>query len=462
MISTVVLGLTIGCILFGFLLGLMRGFNRSILRLILVAACFAAAWFLKDVFVDLLLKVEVGGQTIEQLLTSSLLGEGSGVPQKLLDLVLVLMEILVSVVLFLLSFIVFKFVSWTIIFPICKIFVKKGKKKRALLGGVVGIVQGAFVAFALCFPLTGLLIQVNQIAVAVSDVDFSSLTASVDDESVRVLAEEDEKNGVATYFYTENGNRLELYDSSSEEESSASLSLGLEGTLDNIGLADFEESFIGKFYAKVGGGLYTKMTTAKDRDGKELNLDTTVNAVVCMLKMVDKISVIQELDMSDGLTLENSKQLAQTLRELDDIKGEMNEETKQMVSDIIKDTVSSLGGDESESIFPEDFDFSTVEFGAAADAIDAVTEYKEANEGEKSAELTSEQAKQIAEGLAKNDSIMDVIGEDSNLMGELSESEKQTMRDAINKTDASPEKKEQLMKMLGATPAETTDESESE
>ena len=55
MINYIVLGTSAFFVVWGLIMGLVRGFNRSFLRLLLVVAALLAAWFLRHVFVDLLL-----------------------------------------------------------------------------------------------------------------------------------------------------------------------------------------------------------------------------------------------------------------------------------------------------------------------------------------------------------------------------------------------------------------------
>ena len=137
-----VLGFTALCLFFGFVLGLMRGRNRSILRLILVVASVVCAVAFKDTVVEILMNYEYEGQTIRAALSSLFTDSGVSIPASLETLIFTLIEIIVGVVVYFVLFFVLKFVSWLILFPILKIFVRRGKKKRVLLGGLVGLIQG--------------------------------------------------------------------------------------------------------------------------------------------------------------------------------------------------------------------------------------------------------------------------------------------------------------------------------
>ena len=60
-----ILGTTVMFFLFGFLCGLQRGLNRSGLRLLLVIASGAIAFFLRNVVYDALMGMETEGGSIE-------------------------------------------------------------------------------------------------------------------------------------------------------------------------------------------------------------------------------------------------------------------------------------------------------------------------------------------------------------------------------------------------------------
>lgn len=414
MMTYIVLGITVGCILFGFLLGLVRGFNRSLLRMIIVLACVAGAWLLKDVFVNLLLKIEIGGEPLEETISSLFVSEGSDLPESLVTFIFLLIQILLGVALFLILFILLKFISWTIIFPICKLFVKKGKSKKALLGGVIGLVQGALVAFVLCFPFTGLMVQVNGLTTSLTEIEM--------DGQPLMEAEVKEK-------------------------------------FDSFGIAEYEESALGKFYVNVGGGLYNKLATAKDENGNKMSLDSAVNAMTSAVKIAGKLSDLTTVDFSEGITGENVKKVSDALRDIGEIvNGDMTEESREIVNNLINDVVKSMGGEDSEISLPEDFDISSIGFEEAADAVDVIGKITDKeNEGEEYT-LTDEDAEKIVNGIAANESLISAMaGDDANLVGGTLEGEEKTkVENAINKADVDEATKERLKKMLGVSASSTT------
>lgn len=162
-ISIIVIILLAVALLFGTLFGMMRGRNRSILRLILIIGCIAGAVCLVPMIKEIVMEIDTGKGTLGEMLTA-MEGEGGGnVPQEMLDISSALMTA-ISLLIFILVFNVLRFVSWLIIFPICKIFVKKDLIKKKGFGAIIGLVQGLVIAFAVLVPLNGLIGELHTIS----------------------------------------------------------------------------------------------------------------------------------------------------------------------------------------------------------------------------------------------------------------------------------------------------------
>ena len=106
-ITTVVTVLTIAPIVLGFLLGLLRGRNRSILRFVLVIGCAVAAFFVKDALVPVVLKLNINGETVEQMVMG-IINESGQIPAALNALVLGVVKVIIGLVVFLVLFIVLR------------------------------------------------------------------------------------------------------------------------------------------------------------------------------------------------------------------------------------------------------------------------------------------------------------------------------------------------------------------
>lgn len=420
MFTYAIVGFSALCVVGGFLFGLIRGFNRSLLRLILVAVSVALAWFLRGVIVNLILKINIQGKTIEQFLTDMLVNNGASIPDSVTNLVFVLVQIIASVICFILLFFLLRFITWSLIYPFLKLVVRKGAKKRALLGGVIGLLQGVLVAFVLCVPVTGIAGQLNTMVTAMSEVKV-------------------------------NGEALVPAEVSSQIES--------------IGINDYQNSALGKFYIKTGGGLYNKMTSAKDRNGNNVSLESAIKALSASAKVANSLSDAANADFSQGITAENKDALVSALRTIDDVqKNELSDEdAKRIVNELITGVVEAAGGSEGgegDFTLPENFDIGKLEAGAAADAVEAIYGYTERMNDEtktdEEKQLTQEEAAKIVNGIAKNEEfITSITGSDTSLVGDISEEDKTTMTAEIEKlkTDGTinDETAASLKKLLGIT-----------
>lgn len=158
-------------LLIGFLTGLSRGLSRSVLRLVFVVAIAVLSFYLAGVAAKYVLSLEV---TVEETtvalgdwLTSAVLsmeGIGDVLTQSatLESFVFTLPEVLLRVVGFVIIFFVLKLISLPITAILSAIFLPRKKNgvpvnRHALLGSLVGLVQGAFCFLVVCVLFFGVL-----------------------------------------------------------------------------------------------------------------------------------------------------------------------------------------------------------------------------------------------------------------------------------------------------------------
>lgn len=426
MINYIVLGISAFFVVWGLVMGLARGFNRSFLRLLLVVAAVLAAWFLRQVFVNLLLGIKIQEQPLEEYLAGLLSNGGASVPESLTDLIFVIVRIIINVVCFLALFIAFKFVGWAIIFPIMKLFVKKGAKKRALLGGIVGIIQGAVIAFAFCVPVNGLLTQANTLMTSLADLKLD-------------------------------GNPV--------------ISAEVQDKVAEAGLDDYQKSFMCEFYTQSGGWAYNMLTTVKDKDGDPISLDSAINAVKAVVKVANSFSanldaINNSFSAGGGFSEEGKNALVDMLKTIGEVQdGELKDEaTKKIINTIIVGAAGMTGdGSEgSEGIsLPEDFDITALDTGSAVGAVEALYDFNaRANDETKTEEekqLTNEEAKAIVNGIAKNESLISAVVQENNLMPEVGETDKALIETELetlkSEGEINDETAEQVRKLLGIAAA---------
>ncbi len=396
----------------GILLGLRRGSRRAILRLSLVLVSVVVAFLLKDLITNDLLAIETGVTdesgnvlNVQQYIISLLPAEVQKAGE---TIVIPLIRSIVGIVVFLVLFSAMSLVTWAIVFPICKIFVKpkavvdaggvpqkneKGKvvrKKHAGIGSAVGAVQGLIVALCVCIPVVGLLVQSNRVLAIVDDLQQTSQTQST--------------------AYVEGGKVLAFADDSSagvpETDSSESDSASdLLAQLRSL-LGDFENTAASKFFYDTCRPIFDVVSTVKvqNADGtvttvvlsKQITaLKDTINLAKPLLNNLDKITVqlqdIQSattgsdaLEQIKSLTAEDSA-LRETFEQLDEAKADLSDEQKEMVNDLIVTIVDSVVLPESVSesaqgivdSFKEalsETNFTEVDFTNELDVISKLTE----------------------------------------------------------------------------------------
>lgn len=342
-ISLAILGITAWFLFFGLVWGFKRGVLRSVLRLLTLGAAFAAAWFGKDTYVAAVMDAEVDGVGVRALL-QELTAEApalSGVIESLAELIL-------GVVLFILVFLVFKFVT-CIIFGVLKIFVPK---KKRLLGMIVGLIQGALIAFCVCAPLNGLLVDVAKL----SDLDMG-----------------------------------DMMDTSAVQEIGAEAKVYTEGSVSAL-------------YTAVGDEFYKALTAKVNEKGETLYFSDYVDAAVSSAKLTDVFSSVADLDMSAGLTADNRDAIQQMFKDLDAISAEMGKNAAEVVNEIVSAVVSDFGEELPESVkgVLEDFDMTEVSFAKEGEIVMDLYDFLENEESE----IT---VTDVVNSLAESDVILPVV-----------------------------------------------------
>ena len=154
-------------LLVGFLTGLSRGFSRSVFRLFFVVVIAVFSFYLAGTVSNAILSFEIPVEdttvTVRDWLTSAILsieGVGDLLSQSatLEGFVFALPDALLRVLSFAIAFFVIKLVSLPVTAILSLIFFPRKKKgvpvnRHALLGSLVGLVQGAF-----CFLLASVLL----------------------------------------------------------------------------------------------------------------------------------------------------------------------------------------------------------------------------------------------------------------------------------------------------------------
>ena len=406
-LTTIILLLTAVFLVLGFLFGFLRGFNRSVLRALLVIASLVLAFAFRGVVTNILMGLDIGGQTLKDSLVSAF-SDGS-LPASLQNLVMVLAEIMIGIVAFLAVFFVLCFITWLIVFPILKIFVRKGVHKRRILGAVVGVLQGFVMAFAFCAPVTGLVVQVDKIS------------------------------------------QLEL-------EGKPVIEIPAE-----IGIPEYIESAPGKFYNSIGGWFFDMLSSGQTEDGKNLSVEDAVSIVVTVGDIANSVTEVENsmnVMTQEGATpqqrVDAMDSLGDSLIAIGESINDLSDDAKEIVNDVVSSIKDMAGGDLDPAIEEalNDFDIEQIDIAAAGEAMKGISSYikKTSDEFEDQGEVVQADVDKIIGGLADNPLILSMVtqGEEVPTMIEIEdEDHKQLFTNAINGTTLDADDKDALKKLFG-------------
>lgn len=172
-ITTCVIAAFLLILLSGFLFGLGRGFNKSLVRILLVVAMLVITFFVVPAITKAVMALDisnwgitVAGKTATSV-TDILVSVLSEIPQvadiagttAYATIINVVPQMILNVVLFVVVFILLRLVSMVIYWIITGIcFSKKkteGKNKHRLLGSLVGVVQNFLIFLVILVPVVG-------------------------------------------------------------------------------------------------------------------------------------------------------------------------------------------------------------------------------------------------------------------------------------------------------------------
>ena len=368
-ITIAILALTAVALGFGALFGMLRGRNRAILRLILVVISAVLAILLRGVIVDVLLGIEIDGQSLQDTVASSMNTGDMQLPTEILNLVFALIEIIIGLVAYFILFFVIRIITWIIVFPICKIWVKKGEKKRKGWGALVGLIQGLIVAFVVLSPMTNLVVQVDKIS-----------SVKIGGEQIFELPEE-------------------------------------------IGLHSYVESVPGKAYTALGGWYFNMITSANLENGSSISIDDTVEIMTTVTQIADSVdSLTQTLGaMADENATPEDRvnamaQAGDALIEMGNKIDGLNDSAKQVIDDMLSSITELLPDDPESQEMAEMFENLSIEdlnVTAVGEAIKGVSSLMDKVMVKETPEaVTQEDVGLIVSGLAGSDFILDILPTD--------------------------------------------------
>ncbi|MCM1533624.1 MAG: CvpA family protein [Corallococcus sp.] len=392
-LDMIMLIITIVPLVIGLLLGFLRGSRRSVLRLLLVILCVVCAFCLKDVVADKLLDFEIDGKTLQEIVVSFLPPELSEMSDTLTPIVFMI----VSAVSFLLIFLALQFVTWLIIYPLCKLFVKKGKKKHGIIGGVVGLVQGAAVALVLVVMCNGILLNVGKVTEVANSAVAQTNTAA---ESPR------------------------------DDDPEQDLFKQISDMLD-----EYMQSKYCQAISPMSSKVFDFVASVKLQDGNKLTLSGQIDALSGLVKMAEALQTIQDLDLYGGFTGDLADGLANVFATLDEINSSLSTESKQTINEIVSVVADAYLQDLPIDIDLTVIDFETIDFGKEGEVITELASYK----GKDIESLTEEDAKNIVNTVVESDIILPLLSSSDDFTLNLNNEQKEYANRVIDDLADDPE-----------------------
>ena len=425
-IELIVIAAILVPLIVGLLLGMLRGSRRATLRILLIILCVVLAFCLKDAVTVGILNAQIDGQTIQQIIASQLPEEYASMT----DTVMPIIALIVSAVAFLMLFLLLQFVTWVIVYPICKIFVKKARKKKdgtygrkhGLIGGVIGLAQGAVVAFVLCVILNGLFVNIGNVAEAMSNENGSQNGGN--DQAI-VLAE------------SEGGQ-----DTSTQPTDPANMQDMLKMFI------EYKQSTTCKFVSKVSfnNKAFDLVATLKTEDGRKLTLTGQIDALSGLVKMGKQLSELQNADMSGGLSGDTAQQVADIFNKLDEINASLSDESKDTINTLVQTVASQMLPDMNLDL--SNLDFKTISFANEGEVITKLSDYKDADFSDLTEEQAKQQATEIVNTVMQSDIVLPLLSSNSDFTIGLAGDNYDLAKNVIEELEQNPESDKDKIEML--------------
>jgi len=316
LIPTIVVSLFLVAIILGFLFGWVRGFSKSLVRFIIVLAVAVLTFFVVPSITTAILKADISKFNINiggvQVITigdmiSDLLGNIPAVQDLIhasptFEAVMTLApQMIANVVLFIVFFFIFKWVSMIIYWIFAGIFFSKkkmgDKDRHKFIGAVIGTIQGVLVALVIMIPVYGMIETSRPLVQA--------MQASQEQEAEQTPPE---SNG---FVYTvEEGEGSGETEEENKDKSEIEVIEGYTNLADEY-LKAFDNTWIIKFFKAIkvqdlSVAMFDNLTTVKDRN-LEVALRSEVNTIAEAYPGLRGL-LVNNVDLEDDATYDKLKE----------------------------------------------------------------------------------------------------------------------------------------------------------
>lgn len=406
----IIVALTFVPIVFGILLGLLRGSRRALLRLILVILSAALALALCGTVANTTVTVDVSGFTggeepmtvadyLQQMIGDALASLG--------NFMMPIIQSIVKLLLFLVLFGLFLFISWILVYPICKLFVKPRrvqdangnvrKKRHRLLGAVFGLVQGVVVALCVCIVVNGFFVQGNVLFQAMDGLA---------EATENVPGDEGEPSEIAMLIEEEGGSEGEA-ENGGEGVDQGNGEGEAMANMENVKamFEEYNQSALGKMYSAIGSKPFALLSRVKTENGT-ITLPGQVEALGGLADIAKELTNLLGLNFENFYADDNIAKLTATLNRVDEIKNGLSEEAKTSINGLMSSLGDSLGI--NVDLLNR---FTEIDFAKEAQAFAKLGAYKDKDFSKMSEEEITEAAKDIVSSLAESELMLDVLAQ---------------------------------------------------
>ncbi len=427
-ISLAILILTIALIVFGAILGALRGRNHSILRIIMILVCALVAFFVKDVITEIIMNIEIEGSTLQKEIVALIGSEA----EQMEEITLLIVKALVNLMSFVIVFYLLQLITWIILFPIFKLIVKTEKtkegevKKQAGFGAIIGLVQGALIALIICAPLTGMLVQFDRMML-ISE----QMQTTEGGQGAESLSTDSELcvNGYAiTYEGAQTNSQANLGDAT-------------------LILKEFSNSGIAKFYSGVGGWLFDAVASSKNKEGEIVTVSGAIDTVDLIVTTVNEIQfVTKEIEKIEITSPEQSlTTIGDAFINIGNKANSLNDSGRVVFDkfvDVIKDIAQEeLEGEGIDTSFIENITFESLDLISVGNAMKVLAEVTVEEK------VTYQQAETIIDALYNNQIVFGLLKDTTLCSLQIDEAE--LFQAVIDQSEFSLEEKQDLYTMFG-------------
>ncbi len=399
-ISIIVIALTAIALVFGTLYGFKRARNRSILRLVLILGCVAGAIFLRAPLIEFLMETNLAKDLLQSLTKEK--------PEGFQMFMLVLTGVVLNVLVYFIIFFVLRLISWLIIYPIFKIFIKTEVDRKRGWGALIGLVQGVVIAFAVLVPLNGLAVQLDRLS------------------QVKIEMPADQGGGAGEQ-------------AGQNPNANKGFSLAIP---EGLGLSEYVNSDFSKMFGTIGGWYFDMITTVQVTKDIALNFNDACDMTISMAGVMASTNEINKgIDsIKSGTATDKDKEdllktAGSTLSEV----GENIDSMKEQAKELLKIIVEKFGSGEGEGL---NINLDEVDFSSLGKTFTSLGNYYE------NGRVTLEEAKNVVDGIVDNWSIIQPMISSGTLIDMNGESEEH-FKTALEQVEES--QKKTIMEIFGIT-----------